>query len=855
VSTLDKYEYKLKVEEIKNLISEKEYQKAMEIADTIDWHHAKSVMMLCTVSDLYKINRRFEESRDILLLAYDRHPGGRMIVYSLCELAIKMGDVIHAIEYYKEFVQIAPQDTGRFVLQYRLYEMQDVSLEERINVLEEFKKREYKEKWAYELAYLYHRVGLSTRCIEECDELILWFGDGKYVLKAMELKMLHQPLSTTQQDKYNQKKNSDKINHFIPQTSEAEISAAESDYHVKTVNVGQYDTINLQKELAESMKELLNPAFGQESFDDSAASQAAEEKEVDDFTQMKLEQAAEKVATEVFFGDTNSLNKIGIQEHEEILIEDILADEEKTLEQVMNEKPAVRVSVESIREEKAQSAKRDEMKEITKKSESNLVAVQSNLFSAIKENGFDRLLAQEYDGQITLALTEAEKIEKQITGQMSIAEVMAEWERMKKENEQKRMEDVRQRVLQQTGPLFTDFDMASKTGILAQLDEINNEAKDTMETLYEFDETDEAETEMTNAVSDDQEVATEEDYLVKIQNEYTHGGIAGNSGDKVCDDCVLETITEIEELDQIQENPVDETMENNSGESAFTEDEDGYEEEPVAVIAPEIPKPVIPETLEAVIVAATGKIRHFTPDEKKLFGSFAQSKEAKKQIVEAIDNINLAAYTGNVIITGEKGAGTVELAKNIVKLIQTSNANFSGKVAKITGDALNTKDFDTTMVKLHNGALIIEQAGNLSDTTTATMCKSLDQEKRGIILILEDTKKNMKKLFERAPKLSNFFTSKIDIAELNNDALIAYAKDYAKQKEYAIDEFGVLALYTRIEDMQTNCHAVTIAEVREIVEEAINHANRFSISHFLDVLVAKRYDKEDMIILREKDFY
>ena len=199
---MDKYEYKVRAEEIKALIAEGEFAEAVKIADTIDWRRVKSVMMLCTISDLYKINRRFQESKDILLMAYERHPGGRLIVYSLCELSIKMREVVQGIEYYKEFVQIAPKDTGRYILQYKLYEAQDVGLEERIGVLEELKKRDYREKWAYELAYLYHRVGLATRCVEECDELILWFGDGKYVVKAMELKMLHQPLTAAQQEKY-----------------------------------------------------------------------------------------------------------------------------------------------------------------------------------------------------------------------------------------------------------------------------------------------------------------------------------------------------------------------------------------------------------------------------------------------------------------------------------------------------------------------------------------------------------------------------------------------------------------------------------------------------------------------------
>ena len=287
VSTLDKYEYKVRADEIKSLIAEGEYAEAVKIADTIDWRRVKSVMMLCTISDLYKINRRYEDSRDILLLAYERHSGGRLIVYSLCELSIKLGEYVQALEYYKEFVQLAPKDSGRYVLQYKLYEAQEVSLEERIEVLEELKKRDYREKWAYELAYLYHRVGLESKCVEECNEMILWFGEGRYVLKALELKKLHEPLTQEQEVKYELmkqnggfvtsdyaadqqaiKEEADKeteeeddeefsLQENILTGSTQELPAKDMDIEVKTVDVSQYNTINLQKELAESMKEFL----------------------------------------------------------------------------------------------------------------------------------------------------------------------------------------------------------------------------------------------------------------------------------------------------------------------------------------------------------------------------------------------------------------------------------------------------------------------------------------------------------------------------------------------------------------------------------------------------------------------
>ena len=358
---MDKFEYKIKADEIKELIAQREYEQAAEIADSIDWRRVKSVMMLCTVSDLYKMCRRYEDSRDLLLLAYDRHPGGRTIVYSLCELSIKMEEFVQAIEYYKEYVEIAPRDTGRYILQYKLYEAQDVSLEERIAVLEELKKKEYREKWAYELAYLYHRVGLATKCVEECDELFLWFGDGKYVIKALELKKLHAPLSADQQYKYDHRFGDQQIptestvssdTIVMPQIQASEINVSgnqqaellsaattimpteEIEIQVKTMEVGQYDTINLQEELAAGIQEY----FGNTKEEEITRSIMAP-MFTSDTVEMKPEavkMAAEEVAeenneSEVFFGETGEIAdveqiKLPLQEKEEKQA-DSIADE------------------------------------------------------------------------------------------------------------------------------------------------------------------------------------------------------------------------------------------------------------------------------------------------------------------------------------------------------------------------------------------------------------------------------------------------------------------------------------------------------------------------------------------------
>ena len=507
---MDKSEYKLRAEEIKDLISRGEYAQAAEIADTIDWRRVKSVMMLCTISDLYKINRRYEDARDMLLLAYERRPGGRTICYSLCELSIKMEEYVQAIEYYKEFVQVAPKDPGRYILQYKLYEAQDVSLEERIAVLEELKKRDYREKWAYELAYLYHRVGLAARCVEECDELILWFGEGKYVIKAMELKMLHQPLTPEQQEKYDHRfdapgtqqysqnyaqdpgygqnetydpnqgyvqdgsydpnqgyaqggsydpnqgyaqdgsydpnqgyaqdgsydSNPDNVQEGAydqviddtrvyepvqPQQAPAQPAEDDFDIHVKTMDVGQYNTINLQEELAAGLREVLSEDHAKETSDSITRSivapmidpgdsdtESLDYPEIADVSEDDLEPETEQMeSSEVFFGETGEIG-------------DLSQVPQVETEEILPEEPVVARRTDVV-PELSEVQKTPEVQEVVKEPETQKVPEAP--VEPPKE--LADVLAQESDGQISLVMPEAESIEKQITGQMNIEDILA----------------------------------------------------------------------------------------------------------------------------------------------------------------------------------------------------------------------------------------------------------------------------------------------------------------------------------------------------------------------------------------------------------------------------------------------
>ena len=938
---MDKSEYKLRAEEIKDLISRGEYAQAAEIADTIDWRRVKSVMMLCTISDLYKINRRYEDARDMLLLAYERRPGGRTICYSLCELSIKMEEYVQAIEYYKEFVQVAPKDSGRYILQYKLYEAQDVSLEERISVLEELKKRDYREKWAYELAYLYHRVGLAARCVEECDELILWFGEGKYVIKAMELKMLHQPLTPEQQEKYDhrfdapgsfipsqnsvqdngysanqgydqgyaqdgsydqgqgyeqnytqdysqdgnydqsqgdypqdgnydqnqgyvQEDNYDQVSGdtqvYEPMQQPAQETSAQPeqddfDIHVKTMDVGQYNTINLQAELAAGLREVL----GEEPKEDTAKATAdsitrsivapmmdsdtesLDYPEIAEVSEDDLEPETEQIeGSEVFFGETGEigdLSQVPEVETEEILPEEpVSLKKQDVVPELSEAEPKAPVETESKSENPAEEI--HEMHEVT-------VPVEPPKELA-------NVLAQESDGQISLVMPEAESIEKQITGQMNIEDILAEWERKKKENLEKREEEVRQHVLQQTGAMFTEFEQAVRDGLLEKLEK--EKAADA-DVVTDTDEVEELEPEPADTDIVDTEEVKELEEVEELEEEPAVAEYEEEPATEEPEAVANMEVTQepAAEITEVSEETITEIEE--ASEESVAEAKEEAKEEPEEQAVEEVPEDEQPQTPEPPVVERDkAKVRALTREERELYAPFIQSKSAREQLVKAIDNISLAAYTGNVIITGEEGMDTLSLAKNMIREIQATDSNFSGKVAKISGHALNKKDAADTLSKLKNGALIICKASEMNDTTVNTLYKALQQENQGIVIILEDTKREIDRFLEKHEKLKESFTARMDVEALSNDTLVAFGRQYAREMEYSIDELGVLALHTRIEDMQTIDHVVTVVDVKEIVDEAIAHANKKTLKHFFDVLFAKRYDDEDMIILTEKDF-
>ncbi len=1024
---MDKYEYKHLVEQIQSLIDQGDYAQAVIIADRIDWRRVRSVTTLGTISDLYKINGRFEDARDILLLAYDRKPESRQICYSLCELYIKTGDPVNAAEFYKEFEKLAPKDPGRYVLKYKLYNAYDVSLDEKIEVLEKLKEEEYQEKWMYELASLYHKRGLGSKCVEVCDELILWFGTGKYVNMAMELKMLHEPLTPTQQEKYDHRfdQNPAPVQRparprpaqpqQVPQrpqpvtqqttpmegvsgdtaiwdASQVAHETAENmgetrvfnvdevrkqlqnpahgddlDIQVKTVDVSQYNTMNLQAELAEGLKEVLGteeqPATPQEP--------AQEEKGLDPITRA--------IVSPMLDADSGPLDMPVMEGLEEEFAQEDVAKE--PVAEPAKEPEAKQVTInwsagsgEPYLDENGYFHEANEAP--APKQESTPSKLETEALTAQPPEPIAKVLTQESDGQLRFVVPESKKLEKQITGQLSIADIRAEWERWKQESQAKQEEETRQQVLRQTGRMFTEFEEAMRDNILKQMEATVDPASFVTddepweETITEPEETKAEEAKPTEPVA---EPAAEEPEKTSEEKPVEEKPAEKSVEETPAEEPVEETPAEEEKAEEPAESAEEKTEEPSEeeakaeesqiavdfddielgddwgvesddfqttektaeAETKEDENEEGYEEdleenyeetddedeEEAAEENEEEPaeeKPVMSafaaarmaanlsvddsigeddfswsdETFEEAEIEtkeqgeeeapsdgaisfdnlpkeeehaegadadddeepALPKARELTKEEEEMYDSLLQSDSDREQLARAIDSISMAAFTGNLVITGEPGMNTLELAKKVIYEVKQSDSNFSGKVAKIPGKAMNNKDVVKLLDDLKNGALIIEKVSDVEDKPIAELQKNLQRENFGIIVALLDTKKAINKFFKAHEGLRPMFNARVDMQPLSNDALANFARVYAREQEFSIDNLGMLALHTRIDELQTADHAVTTTDVKEIMDDAIKSASRKTIGHFFDIILGRRYDEEDMIVITEKDF-
>lgn len=902
---MDKYEYRIKAEQIRKLAEQEDYVSAMKIANTIDWNRVRSIPMLCLIGEIYEKNNMLEESRDVMLIAYDRHPYGRMIIYTLAELSIRLEDYIDAVEYYKEFVQVAPRDTGRYILQYKLYEAQEVGLKERIAVLEEFKRHEYVEKWAFELAYLYHRAGMSEQCVAECDELILWFSEGKYVEKAMELKMLYQPLTEEQQKKYDSR-NDVQIEKSIAAVEAVAERAMEEEpeINVKPMNYGIYDTVNLQKELAKSMQQILEATeketvdttmnnikkLVQESkieglVDEKKPGETKELPNIDDndpeMDEMEKEDADVMAEAAKLIGQITSVSgvrrHIESEEFQDLEIEedelvgkdepesdlDSVAEEvnddisvetpedlEKTKEFILHitDAPTKIIPVKEVERElqKKQPEIEPEVIEVEEEPETQPEMNEEPQEVAYTEFVYNNMLSEERDGQISICVPDEDIVEKQITGQMSIEEVLQEWERVKAEaaeEKQKVLEEAKEKALAETEDIMDRLADVVPT-ITEEMQKMmeDRESSEEMEQNHEeYEEGLQTLIEETNIFEDMEDaIMKEAEAALKSMDEPDEEDV---EEEQDLEEAVLESLEAQEELDELDD----------FGKEEEPEDEDAVEELESRLSAdlPEGIESIAREEEEENPMVMEADAESF----KRIFKYFTEIDGVSDQIVSALESIDEISDKGNIIIMGDSATGKTTLAVDIIKAAKKSRNITGNKVARITGEAMNQKEVDTVMENAAGGVLIIESAADMNKETVQNFSKILDERENTILVIVEDTKERMLKLLESDNGFRNKFTAKIDLPPYTNTDLVAFAKSYAIENDCKIDDMGVLALYSRLAEIQFETDTIpSLADVKEMVDDAIINANKKSLKNMFGTLISKRYDDEHYMILKEKDF-
>lgn len=824
---MDKYEYNLKLDQMKSLYAEEKYEDAADIADTINWNKIKNVNALVKAGEIYEKTERYEDSREVLLLAYDRSPIGRMIIYRLAEVAIKMGDYEGAEDYYQEFVEIAPRDSLKYVLRYDIKKAEGASYEELIPILEELKEQEYTEEWAYELAYLYHKAGMSDKCIEACDELILWFGDGPYVERALELKMLYQPLTKAQEDKYRtfrkEKESRDGLTHIDVEEMK---NAGEYEHEpvvippVK-VNSERFNTVNLQQEIAKGMQQIM---------------EATEKETVTD--------------------TMDNINKI---------VEEI---------------PYLKLPKEEEKQEQS-----DEH-----------IETDEEIDGSLKMN-FKEMLGEDSDGQMSMVMDDKTLVEHQITGQITIEEVLSEWEKTRRaaeaaleEAKQRKLESAKARALQQAGDI-----MDRLTGVIPKLD-AGVTPRELLEEEYLQDqpetktsEVQTAETVTEPVAEEDVEEVSETDISTEeIQEEVSETDIPTEEmlEEVFTEDMVNDEDAEAEG-DTIEQNevPAEENVmpeEQLESEAESKQDMRNFDEEDIDEAEEEqlIVKrknqiersfwkgktTKLPEISEPENLGKQGTVQPETPlmtlteKEKTIFSYFMPVKGMEAQLRQALTGAtrhleqDKTASTGNLLILGGHGTGKTTLATSIIKVLQQETGRIEGKVGKIQAETLNKKTVGEIIRQVEGGCLIIENAEELTRDSVVTLSLLLEQESSGLFVILEGTSKGIRKLMASDEGFARKFTESISVPIFTNDELVTFARSYSRELGYKIDDMAVLALYNRISNIQRLDQATTLTEVKDIVDEAIDREAHGGIKKAISILTASRYTDDDRIVLREKDF-
>lgn len=842
---MDKYEYNLKLDQIKALSAEEGYMSAAEIADSINWNKIKNVNTLVKIGEIYEKAERYQDARDILLMAYDRSPIGRMIIYRLAEVAIKMGDYDAATEYYDEFVEIAPHDDMKYVLRYAIKKGQGASFDELITILEEYKDEEYTEEWAYELAYLYHKAGKADKCIDACDELILWFGDGPYVERALELKMLYQPLTKAQEEKYRRfKAEKEKPAKIKDEAEVTEIGAMEmvkggeivhDDVTIPqiTVNQEKFNTVNLQQEIAKGMQQIM---------------------------------------------EAKGKNEV--------------ADTMDTIKKIVEDIPYLKLEKEQ--EEYAQQPE-----------ETEHIATDEEIDGSLKLN-FKELLGEDADGQMSMVMSEKTQLEHQITGQMSIQDVLEEWEKTRhaaeialKEAEQQKLESAKARALQEAGDIMerlndvipkldagvTPKELLEEEYLKVPVDIIEQKAavkepeeeqKPDMQELYAeetVDEVQEPQEAPEDAADEVREpVGEPEDIIMAEESEKDEILMQPTTMmPEITDDMLnVDDDTSDEEASQEEEN-VSEKRDFDHV-TSFIEQEiakmtaknPGLEKKLDMAKTRKMPDISLPEDLDSEEddskLKETKHIKELTSEQKAIFSYFIPVKGMEDQICKAynavLDHFNRKenASTGNLIIQGEQGCGKTMLATSFIKVLQKDGEQLTGKMGKIDAAALNKKDVQQVVRKITGGCLIIERAGDIDRSIAAQLSFLMEHDITGTLYILEDTSKGIKKALSMDEGFASKFTEKISVPIFTNDELVLFAKSYSAELGYKIDEMAILALHNRISNIERIDQATTLTEVKDIIDEAIDREAHSGLKKAISILTARRYTDDDRIVLKEDHF-
>lgn len=804
---MDKYEYRVKTEQMLEYMEQKAYGKAMEIADTIDWRKVKNASMLCSVSEIYEQNEKYEKSRDVLFIAYDRTPGSRKIIYRLGILALKLGEPSEAMDCYEEFVSVAPKDPNQYILRYKILKAQNAPITQQIEVLEEFKKAEYIEKWAYELAKLYDEAGMITECLEECDDLILWFSEGKYVYQAMELKMKYKPLTPLQQEKYDQKPGGPMTpsQKFVQKLRENQL-----DTSTATIPTG---------EVKEAIKEpqLQKQVTGQMKIEEILASWEEKQKEVMEVIEQKRQEA----------------------------------EADKEIVELKSEPEAA--TPEDVRRlmEELEGKKEDEALEEASASEP-MEAEPEVIEEPIEEQTFAEEDFEEcFDDEIDEELEEFEELD------------IPEWDEQEMEamteDPVEVIEESEEEVIEEPESIFEEMSEEDAAQVLSEVDEeteLYEEeeiSRDLSEEQEEMDPEDDDEDSFDpndfEEVEDGYDIRDFEEEIAAFERER-------KESEEDEDDDDFDLLNETIPLSRIEvakaaatgktgKIPVDEIANALGATGTFGQGTTGF---------------TVQAKYDLEAQSEVGLRAGLTEEQKKLFSYFVPVRGMSEQLVDVLEqdkqctNRQGTSKTGNLLIIGRKGSGKTVLAVDVVKAIQKQRKLKQGKVAIITGDSLNKKKIKEIVSKLYGGALIIEKAGRMNEKTVQRLNKAMERDTGELLIVLEEQRKPLDRLLSSNKEFRRKFTSRLEVPIFINDELVTFGQTYAKENGFKIDEVGILALYSRIDMLQREDHVVTVAEVKEIMDEAIEHVQKTNVKKIVKRVLGKGRDDADRVILSEKDF-